>query len=299
MQVRVCEYTELKEKDFDRIKSITINGSIYEQLWYVALLADFKLLIFIYGEYETVFFVPYRSKFGVKYAYMPNFIQKLTYVGKELGIDLIILELEKRLKFGEISIKSEEKLFDLIKPRTNFTLDLENSYDELRNRFSYNHNRNIAKSNRIEISESDSINELFSIFKLEKANFFTSKQLRLIENDLFKVLSCTELKNRIFVITACESNHVIASALFVHFNNIIYYVIGSSLKSDISVSSTGLFKIFDFVINRFSETKTLLDFEGSDIVGIARFFKGFGSKEEKYYFVKWNRLPFPLNKLKN
>jgi hypothetical protein len=52
------------------------------------------------------------------------------------------------------------------------------------------------------------------------------------------------------------------------------------------------------VINRFSGTKTILDFEGSDIPGIKRFFKGFGSKEEKYYFVKWNRLPFPFNKLK-
>lgn len=298
MQVRVCEFAELKEKDFDCIKSKTIQGSIYEQLWYVALLADFKLLIFIYGEYETVFFVPYRSKFGIEYAYMPNFIQKLTFVGKEIGIDLIILELEKRLKFGEISIKREEKRFDLIKPRTNFTLDLENSYNELRNRFSDNHKRNIAKSIQIEISESDSIDELISIFKIEKANFFTSKQLTQIENDLFKIMSCQELKNRIFIINAFEYNHVIASALFVHFNDIIYYVIGSSLKSDARVSSTGLFKIFDYLINRFSETKTLLDFEGSDIDGIARFFKGFGARLETYSSIKWNRLPFPLNIIK-
>jgi hypothetical protein len=277
---------------------MSIHLSIYEQLWYVALLADSKLLIFIYGEYETVFFVPYRSKFGVKYAYMPNFIQKLTFVGKEIGFDLILLELKKRLKFGEISIKIEEKRFDLIKPRTNFTLDLENSYVELKKNFSDNHKRNISKVKHIEIRQSENIDDLISIFKAEKVNSFRSNQLNQIENDLNRILTCNKLNDRIFIFNAYESNHIIASALFIHFNNVIYYVIGSSLKSDTRVSSSGLFKIFDYVINRFSGTKTILDFEGSDIPGIKRFFKGFGSKEEKYYFVKWNRLPFPFNKLK-
>lgn len=298
MQVRGFEYTDLKAMDFERINSMSIHLSIYEQLWYVALLADFKLLIFIYGEYETVFFVPYRSKFGVKYAYMPNFIQKLTFVGKEIGSDLIIIELEKRLNFGEISIKIEEKRFDLIKPRTNFTLDLENSYDELKKNFSDNHKRNISKVKHIEILESENIEDLISIFKAEKVNSFRSNQLNQIENDLNRILTCNQLNGRIFIINAYESSHIIASALFIHFNNVFYYLIGSSLKSNPKFSTKGLFRIFDFVINRYSGTKTILDFEGSDIPGIARFFKGFGAKEEKYFFVKWNRLPFPLNKLK-
>jgi hypothetical protein len=36
----------------------------------------------------------------------------------------------------------------------------------------------------------------------------------------------------------------------------------------------------------------MLDFEGSDIPGIADFYKGFGGLDEPYYFCKWNQLPW-------
>jgi hypothetical protein len=298
MQVRVFEYTELTSMDFERINSMSIHLSIYEQLWYVAPLADFKLTIYVFGDFETIFFVPYRSKLMVKYVYMPNFIQKLSFIGKVDGVDQIINLLTNRIKFGEISIINHENRFDSNKERTNILLDLENSYVELKKNFSDNHKRNISKVKHIEIRQSENIDDLISIFKAEKVDSFRLIELNKIENDLNRILTYNKLKDRIFIINAYEYNHIIASALFIHFNNVLHYIIGSSLKSNPKFSSKGLFRIFDFVINRFSGTNTKLDFEGSDIPGIARFFKGFGSQEETYYFVNWNRLPFPLNKLK-
>jgi hypothetical protein len=74
--------------------------------------------------------------------------------------------------------------------------------------------------------------------------------------------------------------------------------LGTSIKSSQQVSSKGLFKIFDYVIELYSETDTILDFEGSDVLGIARFFKGFGSIEEEYTFLKWNKLPIIIKYFK-
>lgn len=298
MQVRLFDYSDLTEKDFDLIYSSSRQLSIYDQLWYIAPLSDFKVKIFVFGDFETFLFIPYRSKLKVTYAYMPNFIQKLSFIGKDVGIERILIELQRQIKFGEISLVHEESRFDLIKQRINFKLNLQNSYGQLKDNFSDNHKRNISKSKHLEIRETRNIEDLILIFRKEKINVFSLESLNRIELDLNKLLLVQELKDSILILNAFDSNVVIASALFIHFNGILYYIIGCSIKSDSSVSSNGLFKIFDFVINRFSESKTILDFEGSDIPGIARFFKGFGSSEEKYYFVKWNRLPFPLNKFK-
>ncbi|MDP2115636.1 MAG: hypothetical protein Q8K69_16440, partial [Bacteroidota bacterium] len=53
-------------------------------------------------------------------------------------------------------------------------------------------------------------------------------------------------------------------------------------------------KIVDQFIQEHSGSLLTLDFEGSSIPGIARFYAGFGSEPEQYYCLKSNRLPIPL-----
>ena len=53
-----------------------------------------------------------------------------------------------------------------------------------------------------------------------------------------------------------------------------------------------------FLVNSFIEQNTnkniILDFEGSMIQGVARFYSGFGAKAEHYFQLKFNRLPLLL-----
>jgi len=55
--------------------------------------------------------------------------------------------------------------------------------------------------------------------------------------------------------------------------------------------------LLDTVIQEFAESTLVLDFEGSNEPGLARFYQGFGSQEVIYYRLEINRLVFPLNKL--
>jgi hypothetical protein len=57
--------------------------------------------------------------------------------------------------------------------------------------------------------------------------------------------------------------------------------------------------LFDNIIYQFAGHNMFLDFEGSEIESIARFFKGFGSDKVNYYRLKLNRLPFFLKWMKN
>ncbi len=60
-----------------------------------------------------------------------------------------------------------------------------------------------------------------------------------------------------------------------------------------------MFHLIDTVIRENSPSQLTLDFEGSNNENLARFYKGFGSKEVAYNGISSNRLIFPLNKILN
>ena len=43
----------------------------------------------------------------------------------------------------------------------------------------------------------------------------------------------------------------------------------------------------------------IIDFEGSSIPGLKRFYSGFGAKDEPFHMHVENQLPFPINLLKS
>ena len=53
--------------------------------------------------------------------------------------------------------------------------------------------------------------------------------------------------------------------------------------------------LYDRIINEFANTPVLLDFEGSDIEGIASFYQKFNPVNEEYPHIRYNNLP-PLIK---
>ena len=59
-----------------------------------------------------------------------------------------------------------------------------------------------------------------------------------------------------------------------------------------------MFLLLDSFIKENSQKNITLDFEGSNDENLARFYKGFGSKECVYLQLRRNRLPFLINWLK-
>jgi Acetyltransferase (GNAT) domain len=56
--------------------------------------------------------------------------------------------------------------------------------------------------------------------------------------------------------------------------------------------------LLDHVIREFAGQPMTLDFEGSDLPGIAHFYKSFGAQDQPYFFYRHNRLPWPFRQLK-
>jgi hypothetical protein len=87
-----------------------------------------------------------------------------------------------------------------------------------------------------------------------------------------------------------------ASAIFFLSHDRAYYIlVGNNPAGKHTGASHAL---IDGFIKAHAGKNILLDFEGSDIPGLAAFYGGFGAVSENYFFLTINRLPFFLKWLK-
>jgi hypothetical protein len=93
-----------------------------------------------------------------------------------------------------------------------------------------------------------------------------------------------------------SKNRLIATLCALDSNNKITYLL--PISSSEGKSSSAMFYLIDFIIRREANSSTELDFEGSSIEGIARFYKGFGAVNQPYYILKQFRPSFLTGKNK-
>jgi len=99
------------------------------------------------------------------------------------------------------------------------------------------------------------------------------------------------------IYAAYGPDNTLCSAAFFYFagKRVLYL---NAASSDEGKANSSMYQIVDQFIREHSGSALTLDFEGSSIPGIARFYSGFGAESEHYYSLKMNRLPIPLRWLK-
>lgn len=295
MSVRVVRFSELTASEKQRIDVLTKDASIYVQLEYCNALTQGQFFIFVYGDFESFIYIPYRKKYGIVYAYRPVFYQQCVLVGNEKHYAALMDAVQRRIKYGDISLDR----FKTNTTRTNYQLNLNAPYETLRANFSTNHKRNCNKAKYLRIEKVATPEALIRLFVHEKEAVFSPSHLTEIKNAIHALSKAEPMQTKLSHFVAFDGDTAVAATLFITHNQRLYYLLGASLKNDPNYSSKGLFALFNHLIQHHAQTPTTLDFEGSDIPGIARFFKGFGAVKTHYFTLKWNKLPFPLNKLKS
>ena len=93
-----------------------------------------------------------------------------------------------------------------------------------------------------------------------------------------------------------ENMELCAGAFFIESNNKVIFLFSGLSEEGKSLNAMPF--LIDSFIKQNSGKNITLDFEGSNDVNLARFYKSFGSKECVYPQLKINRLPFPIKLLK-
>lgn len=289
-------------KDIDRAKwdqciANSPFGIVYAYSWYLDRICQ-KWDALIWGNYQYIMPLVNNRKYGINYIYQPFFTQQLGVFSnlptEPVIVDLFLNSIPKQFRLTNMNLNIGNVLKTSnfgFKHNTTFHLNLQPDISAIQTDYNTNTRRNIQKAIQNKISISPVIDiDLFLKFTQKNLHEKSPEIKQKHFNSLQKVIRYAFDHQLGEIYGAWDSgNNLVASVFFVTSNQKSIYLAASSNQTGIEKSA--MFSLIDTFIQNNVGKKLILDFEGSNIRGVARFYAGFGATTETYYSVHQNRLP--------
>ena len=297
MKIRYIKYTNIDKYKWDKCIRNSINGIVYAYSWYLDKVSD-DWDALISDDYDAVMPLTFEKKFGQYLLIQPIYTQQLGIFSNKALSEKVVKQFINTIpsKFRYINInlntfnffKSND--FSISEKHT-YEMDLIESYDKIFKRYSSNTKRNLKKAKNYNIKVISTINS-FELLNFKKENSII-RYSNKIHNIARRIISLGISKHLETIYGAySENNSLLATAFFISTNNKSIYLIGAS--STEGKEKSAMFALVDKYIADNCEKNLTLDFEGSNIKSVARFFKGFGAKRCIYLNLVNNNLPWYL-----
>lgn len=297
--IKYLKHKDIDKTQWDRCVEKAPNSLIYAYSWYLDIVSpEWDALIL--SDYEAVMPLTWKKKWGVKFLAQPPFTQQLGWFGhfsEETGNESLSL-LKRKYVFGFISLNQLSQFGgNKVKRRSNLIVELNREYINLKDQYSSNHKRNIKTAKKAKLAvNSITINEFEGIYNT--ANWQSKFGLKDKHYRLLLSLIKTS-QERFFGILKgvyTEDNQLVAVAFVLSTEGRLTYLFPISSNDGYKLKAQ--FFIIDALIEEYAKKNLILDFEGSQIDSIARFYKGFGAKTEIYFSITYpNFLKNLLKKL--
>ncbi len=296
MKLLFVKNKNIDYKKWDETIAKSYNGNIYAYSWYLDIVCDWNAIVS--SDYKYLMPLPTQKKFFIKYTFTPVLIQQLGVFSTNQINDKILNKFlnlaQKKYKYFDIKFNKYNEVTKLnIEKKENITyeLDLIQNYTDIYKKYSTNTKRNLKKAEQNNLTISTNITIKQIIYLLEQN---LKKQIKdLNEKTLNKIkflISQSSHKNMGKTIGIYNNRNKLISAAFftISHNKAIMLILATSNES----KKTGAnFKLIDYFIKQNSGKHLTLDFEGSNIESLARFYASFGAKKFKYFNLKYNNLP--------
>lgn len=284
------------EIDFERWDSVisnAYNSLAYAYSWYLDVVSpNWEALVT--SDYKYVMPLPVKTKYKIPYLVQPALTQQLgvfsdNKISRET-IDIFIKEIP--YYSYEINLNAEN-YSDKATAFPNLMLDLQDIYDDIRNHYSKNTIRNIEKAEKLNLQIQ------FGIPKKKFIELYneTKKNYHVVKTELLETLIEIGIENKQIEIAGVYSNEnkLIAAGCFLISGERIINLL--PVSNNEGKSSSAMFLLINTLIQRNCNQQKWLDFEGSRIEGVLRFYRGFGAENQPYYVLKRLRPSFIINKM--
>ncbi len=180
--------------------------------------------------------------------------------------------------------------------KTNWILPLKSPYAILKTRYSLNRTRDLRRAEMAQVELQTGNNHWPPVYRLYRENIL--KRLKQNQqNTLIAIIP--ELVNaaldrglgRVYLITL-PSGEVVGGAFFIQYKNRLTYLLPATSETGKKVGASTY--LIDQVCQQFAGSEFILDFEGSSIRGLARFYQSFGAQPEVYGLLENYKLPVYL-----
>ena len=303
--IRYLKHNEIDMVKWDNCISHAPNGLIYVLSWYLSINSPGWDAL-VEDDYINVMPLTKGKKLYFSYLIQPYLSQQLGVFGKTASDNTANFLRKIPLKFLllRLNFNRWNNLTDVknnCRENTNYELKLSNEYSELAKNYTSNTKVYLKKSNSNELYFATTTNteSFFDFYKKTMAKKIEGISERYYHQLKSLVERSIEYKTgHIFLVTD-QSNQWLAAAFFTDWNYRL--ILLASAANEAGRRNSAMFFLIDRVIRKYSASPYVLDFEGSNIEGIARFFRGFGSEKTIYYslWVSNLRLKFLLFLKKN
>lgn len=297
-QITYLPNREIDKKKWDACIDRVPNGLIYGYSVYLDVVCT-SWDALVLNDYEAVMPLPFRKKWGIRYLYHPFLTAQLGLFGSNFTGALLQQFLEtipSFFRYWDYPL-NRDNVFPLssfpLYTRMNYVLPLHKDYEELRAAYHQNTKRNCQKAAQKGCYFKQGINAKEVIHLAAQTKLYSLPDLARAEQ-LYEILFHQQRSAAYGVFG--PTGQLLSSCLFFFSHQRAYYILVGNHPDSRRWGASHL--LIDRFINEQAGQPLLLDFEGSDIEGLAHFYRGFGAKEEKYTAIRYNRLPLLVKWMK-
>jgi hypothetical protein len=300
LRIEYLTYSEIDKQKWDACINHAANRLIYAKSFYLdAMAANWDALVL--NDYAAVMPLTWKKKFGISYLYQPAFLQQGgIFSAQEITGSITEAFVQKafsHFKFAEITFNYQNNLQAAgniqITERNNFILPLQKKYEEIYAGYSSIAVKNLKRAGNAGLSYHFTADYL-PVLKLYK-KLYAERMPSFSSDDYYnfsKICKKLSEENNLIVRKVNDANNELLAAAVLLIDKKRLYNIISCVTPEGKHAQANYF-LYDRLIQEFSNTAFTLDFEGSDVKGIAEFYSRFNPVNEPYPFVKVNNLhPF-------
>jgi hypothetical protein len=268
------------------------NQLIYAFSWYLNVVSpNWEALVT--ENYEYVMPLPLKTRYKFPYLVQPVLTQQLGIFSKNKITETIVEDFIKEIPYFSYELNLNEHNFygkALIYP--NYVLQLDSSYENLYSNFSKNTQRNVDKALKQNLIIQNTLDpQTFISFYFSVEKKYLSPQQPILEKLIESGMAAKAIK----IYGVYNAYQVLIAALcLIHTGNRLTYLV--PVSSQYGKDVYAMFFLINHLILENCEKNRVIDFEGSQIEGVARLYKGFGAKYHPYYILKRFRPSFLIRK---
>lgn len=299
MSIQYVDHHQIDPTKWDSAILRSPHPLVYGLYEYLNAVCDSQWDALIYKDYEAVFPLPFKNKFGIKYLVQPVFCQQLGAFGSNANVSThnflsaipkrflrVRLQLnpyfDQKNEVGSILTKHSGKWASSGKltTKTNMTIQLSQPLD-----YNKDCKKNLHRLAELRIEYK--INAISIRDAIDTYRKAWGRQNPEIGDDHYQLFANACSEKLSFTVTAHHRTEgtLLGAAIFLitpeKANRSIHYVCAGPTEPGKSIGV--MHGIIDFVLERYQGENMLFDFEGSSIASVASFYKKFGANEEPFF----------------
>jgi hypothetical protein len=284
MKIRHLAHTEINFEHWDRCIQNAANSLVYAESWFLNLVSP-KWEALVSENYEYVMPLPVKRKYGIPFLVQPPLTQQLGVFSSHKIEEDIVTQFIQKIPYHSYHLNfNEQNPCNKGVQHPNFVLNLFRDYNTIAATYSTNTKRNVKKAQQTEMYVSKNVDiEQFLSFYFSAVDSNAKPNESLTTN----LVKSGFIKEKLYTYGAFTAeNELISILCLLRSKKRLVYLLAASNKKGKDLAA--MYLIVNQVIQDFEGSDCILDFEGSKVEGIARFYQGFGAEATYYHQIRKN-----------